>query len=602
MTCKNAIGGATGRIKMALSFALLCTAGTPLAHAAAESSAQALPPAWTASNWQPPAAQFDIDHEEVTVRMDDGVVLRADVLYPKDRQTGRRAEGPFPVLLEQTPYRWAGFANLEAVLARGRYFVDRGYIYVLAHQRGTASSGGVYDLLGPRESEDGKMLVNWASKLQHGDGQIGLVGCSADGLNQFLTAARLGPDSPVRAMAANGIGDNLYGEPVFPGGMYSAEGDWFFEGVVPGLGTSSAIEKSLAVLKDLRSGGSNALSNDFWASISAGAAVEQVVRNKIPVLLYSSWDDVYPSSPYLLTMLQNAQAGRPIYGPFQPKAGEGGSPRFQIIMAPGLHCSGDNGGARDQANFRWFETWLRGAPTGLASIKTPFHFHSLNSPSWQSFTNAPQTGAYKPLYLAADGKLAAGPPKDSGTVQLAYGDRKGGGIANAIFTSEPFGEPTYIAGSTALSVTVETASPDVLVIGDLFDVAPDGTETRITRGNLVGSMRTPLPAREWRAAGMLVRPGHDFSTTVAVVPNRPMDLDVPLQPRLVLLDKGHRLRLVIKARSDALTRDCHFQLGPYPCLIGTLPQQRAIIDSTYTVRLGGKLALPLIAEPKAGKQ
>lgn len=574
--------------------ALLCIAAIPSVQAADSE----LPPAWTAAKWQPPADRFDIDHEEATVRMDDSVVLRADVLYPKDRATGRRAQGPFPVLLEQTPYRWRGFANLEAVFKRGRYFVNRGYIYVLAHQRGTADSGGTYDLLGPREASDGRELVNWASKLKQGDGQIGLVGCSADGLNQFLTAGKLGPGSPVKAMAANGIGDHLYTEPVFPGGMFSAEGDWFFEGVVPQLGTPSAISKSLELLRDLRSGGSNALDNDFWSTISAGSKVEQVVRNGIAVLLYSSWEDVYPSSPYLLSMLQNAHAGRPIYGPFLPGAAKGGSPRYQIIMAPGLHCAGDNGGPRDQANFRWFETWLRKAPTGLATIKTPFHFHSLNSPEWQSFTSAPQTNNYSTLFLAPEGKLAresvAGTP---GTVSVEYGDRDGGNITNAIFTTDPFEQPTYIAGSAALSVTVQTASPDVLVIGDLYDVAPDGTETRITRGNLVGSMRTPLPAREWRVAGgTLVRPGHDFTRKVAVEPNQPIALDVALQPRFAVLDRGHRLRLVIKARSDALTRDCHFQLGPYPCLIGTLPQQRAIVDSSYTVQLNGRLVLPLLAK------
>jgi hypothetical protein len=66
-----------------------------------------------------------------------------------------------------------------------------------------------------------------------------------------------------------------------------------------------------------------------------------------------------------------------------------------------------------------------------------------------------------------------------------------------------------------------------------------------------------------------------------------------------LLDQGHRLRLVIKARSDASTRDCHLQLGPYPCLIGTLPQQRAIIDSSYTVQLNGRLTLPLLVKTAA---
>src|SRR5262249_32488158 len=158
------------------------------------------------------------------------------------------------------------------------------------------------------------------------------------------------------------------------------------------------------------------------------------------------WQDVYPSSPYLLAMLQNAKAGHSIYAPFLPNPKQCGSPRYQIIMAPGLHCSGDRGGVRDQANLRWFETWLRGAPTGLAALKTPFHFHSMNSPGWQSFTSAPQTTHYTSLYLAPGGKLAANPVATAGEpVRLAYGN-KDGGATNAAFTSEPFTEATYLVG------------------------------------------------------------------------------------------------------------------------------------------------------------
>ena len=597
-TIGRAVKGWQRRVCSALVWAIVAPASLAVADGSSMSDS-VLPPAWTAAGWQPPAEQFDVDLETVSVRMDDGVMLRADVIYPVDRSTHHRAAGAYPVLLEQTPYRWAGFANTSAVIARGRYFVSRGYIYVLAHQRGTADSGGKYDLLGARESADGKNLVEWASRFAGSDGRLGLVGCSADGLNQFLTAARLGPGSPVRAMAANGIGDNLYTEPVFPGGMYSAEGDWIFDKVVSGMGTESSIRASLDVLGSMRSGGDKALLSDYWTGISAVSAVEQVVKNDIPVLLYSGWEDVYPSSPYLMAMLQNAKAGHSIYAPFMPDSKQGGSPRYQIIMATGRHCTGDHGGARDQANFRWFETWIRGAPTGLASIKTPFHFHSMNSPGWLSFTSAPQSTHYTTLSLAAGGKLAlASSGSRLDAVKLTYGNKEGGS-SNATFTSEPLAATSYLAGAAVLTVTVQTSSPDLLLIADLYDVAPDGTETRLSRGDLLGSMRTPLASQDWRlAGGQLVRPAHDFTKAVAVTSDQPLDLSLALQPRLALIQQGHELRLILKSRSDPTTGDCHLELGPYPCLIGTLPQQRALIDSSYSVQLG-QLSVPL-ATPEEG--
>jgi predicted acyl esterase len=36
--------------------------------------------------------------------MSDGTVLRVDVYFPTNTQTGAAAPGPFPVILTQTPY------------------------------------------------------------------------------------------------------------------------------------------------------------------------------------------------------------------------------------------------------------------------------------------------------------------------------------------------------------------------------------------------------------------------------------------------------------------------------------------------------------------
>ena len=55
--------------------------------------------------WQPEKATYGVgEHKNVAVTMSDGVVLRANVFYPVDPKTGAEAEGPFPVLIVQTPY------------------------------------------------------------------------------------------------------------------------------------------------------------------------------------------------------------------------------------------------------------------------------------------------------------------------------------------------------------------------------------------------------------------------------------------------------------------------------------------------------------------
>src|ERR1700727_776619 len=56
-------------------------------------------------SWKPRPAQFGrgIQHN-VGIPMSDGVVLRADIHYPTEPETGQPAAGPFPVLLSLTPY------------------------------------------------------------------------------------------------------------------------------------------------------------------------------------------------------------------------------------------------------------------------------------------------------------------------------------------------------------------------------------------------------------------------------------------------------------------------------------------------------------------
>jgi hypothetical protein len=124
--------------------------------------AATIPLARTTSNpapdaWSPqPATYGRVTEANVGVRTADGTVLRADVHCPVDR-AGHEAGGPFPVLLQQTPYgkeaiaqsaRYPGTANLAATDVD--YLVDRGFIVVIADVRGTGGSGGTWGLLDQR--------------------------------------------------------------------------------------------------------------------------------------------------------------------------------------------------------------------------------------------------------------------------------------------------------------------------------------------------------------------------------------------------------------------------------------------------------------------
>lgn len=94
--------------------------------------------------WQPgPAAYGFIVEEDLAVVMDDGVVLNASAAFPADLNTGKKAGGAFPVVVELTPY-----VTLAKPVTPMTFFAEHGYISVVVRVRGTGKSEGDLQLFG----------------------------------------------------------------------------------------------------------------------------------------------------------------------------------------------------------------------------------------------------------------------------------------------------------------------------------------------------------------------------------------------------------------------------------------------------------------------
>jgi len=109
----------------------------------------------------------------VRVPMRDGVHLVADVYRPE-------APGPFPVLLQRTPYN-------RRQTATGVLLASHGYIVVLQDTRGRHDSEGTFDPF-RHEAEDGSDTIEWAARLPGSNGQVGMFGGSYVGATQMLAA------------------------------------------------------------------------------------------------------------------------------------------------------------------------------------------------------------------------------------------------------------------------------------------------------------------------------------------------------------------------------------------------------------------------------
>jgi len=124
--------------------------------------------------------EFDVVvQKNVRVSMRDGVPLAADLYLPA--RDGEMAEGPFPAVLERTPY------DKENKAAEGRYFARHGYVAVMQDVRGRfASEGEWYPFA--KEAPDGYDAVEWVAARPWSDGRVGTIGGSYCGSDQSALA------------------------------------------------------------------------------------------------------------------------------------------------------------------------------------------------------------------------------------------------------------------------------------------------------------------------------------------------------------------------------------------------------------------------------
>ena len=546
--------------------------------------------------WQPrPETHGDMTVSNVSVPMNDGVALVGDVMYPTDPVTGARAAGRFPVLLTQNPYTCqttTGNTGPVGTLGPGTtgtsYFVRRGYILASICVRGSGRSGGSWEFFGQREQQDGVALVDWAAhRLEGSNGVIGLTGCSYLGATQLFTAGALRPGSPVKAMLPSCWGAETYREAVFSGGMPTQSLNYFRATAVL-MGPSQG-PFGLALANEIALGGARAYRGDWWKARDTAPMTKRIVDNGIPALLYSGWNDLFAQGAMeLYSQFQNASAGRPVDAPMA--ADQRATGRYQVVVGPWAHATGID----PAIALRWFDTWLRRDPTGMAATTAPMHLHQLGSADWINTDRYPMVSRYTPYYLGAGGALTSTAPAAAGSDSISYTQPSAPG-GTLTYTTTPFAAGATLAGPISARLYAEASGTNLNLITTLSDIAPDGSATELTAGSLVGSLRALDAPRTWLdSAGADIRPYGSYTADAPLVPGRDYELTFRILPRVAQLAPGHALRLAITTQTPVA--DCAGALGTDPCF-PTAPQARTL-PGTYTVRrapaLRSALNLPLL--------
>jgi predicted acyl esterase len=499
--------------------------------------------------WQPPAASYTVSRPvHTTVTMDDGVKIAVEIVYPTDPDTGQRASGTFPVLLTQNPY---GTQRADPA-DNGAYFVQRGYVFVASAVRGTGDSGGQLDWFGDRQGRDGAELVDWAAHTLPGsDGKVGLDGCSYLGVNQWFTAAAVGKDSALKAIAPFCTDSDFYNDLTANGGIPTS--------FVAGIGRAEprgpeddpAGDPQSVTIAQQADGGSRAYDDAYWQDRNVQRFMPRIVRNGIPALSEAGWQDLFPGGNLgAYAAAQNAYFGRPSTAPI--RAGEPVTGRYQAIVGPWTHGEHVDEAVLQAVRLEWFETWLKDAPTGMADTSTPLHLFENGAGSWTDSAAWPLSPQARTYYLGA-GSLTSDRPAGRARDRLSWAASTAPDDA-LTYTTAPLSEAALLDGPADVTVYAGATTTETELSATLSIVAPDGTVTKQADGVLLGSQRAVDTERSWYGADRaLLNPVHPFTRAAQrpVTPGRTTRYDISLLPSLTRIPAGYRIRVTLTSGPPA---------------------------------------------------
>lgn len=579
---------------------------------------------------------------DVAITLSDGTVLRADVHAPATAD-GMPARGPFPVILGLTPYgKSTGASSGPGFGGLNPYLVQRGYIGVVVDVPGTGGSQGRSQLFGKDETRAAVEVIRWAARLENSTGKVGMLGESYLAVVQLFAAAAVGKGSPLKAIFPMSAGTDPYRDLFVSGGVQNMESPLGLIVGYAGLRTVTPLVErhrdpadalnlavqhllqtvnfELTTLAHVLLDGERRFDGAYWQERAPQRLLQRIVDNGVAVYQVGGLYDVFQrGTPLTYSGLQNAAAGRPVYGPMRP--GQRASAKYQLLTGPWTHGDLGSGVDLNKLQLRWFDQWLKGRDTGITRTSTPLHVIEPGGASYDAA--AYPVGATTRVQLAPGGKLSNGKPagaEDLGELLFtglsnpcgrSFDQWAAGGFSGAFhgqgqpapcvdqrggpqlpepfeltFTSPPLREPVRLGGPLGLRLKATSTSADTVFVATVQDVAPDGSVVDLSGGALLGSMRAVDPKRSWPGAdGGYLLPFHRLTRDAArpVVPGRSTAYDVEIRPVFATLKAGHRLRVVVGT-------------GDVPHL--TPPPRTApeLLGGRYTVH-SGWLDLPVVQRP-----
>ena len=502
---------------------------------------------------------------DVSIEMDDGLILRADIFRPI-------SEGQYPVLITYGPYAkglpfqqgypsaWDRMAEKHPDVTAGssnKYqnwevvdpekWVPDGYVCVRIDSRGCGASPGYIDHFSPRETLDFVNCIEWAGQQEWSNGNVGINGVSYYGINQWQVASK--QPKYLKAMCIWEGASDWYRDMTHHGGILSTFwANWFdmqVKTVQYGLGHNGMINQfnHRPICGDTELTEAELEKNrcNFGEEIKAHPMMDEYHKERSAV-----WEKI--TIPFL-------------------SAGNWGG--------QGLHLRGNTEGFdRAASNNKWLEMhglehWTEFYTDYGVNLQKRFFNHYLKGANndWSQQPRVQLQVRYingfkerhenewpiertqwTKMYLDADNNLNH-QHSVSSTSSLSY-EATGEGLN---FKSKPFEQETEITGPLALRLFISSSASDtdLFVVMRLFsdtdkEIVFQGAVdpyTPIAQGWLRASHRkldTDL-SKPWR-------PYHSHDQKQLLNPDEIVELDIEIWPTSIVIPENYYLLLTVRGK------------------------------------------------------
>jgi putative CocE/NonD family hydrolase len=511
-----------------------------------------------------PAGASLVIERNMPVSMRDGTTLYADVFRPA-------GDGPFPTLLQRTPYDKAQSGGTPFVLRAA----TAGYAVVIQDVRGRFTSEGEFYTF-VNERQDGYDTLEWLVGQPWCDGNVGMFGGSYVGLTQWQAATSGHP--ALKAIVPYVTADNYHDGWTYQGGAFELQFNLSWT-MLLALNTALRAadgDMSAAMPQAVIDGNDNLTAeftrlpltghplfaefapyyddwvshptyDEFWANLDVSTRHPEL---QVASLNIGGWFDIFQKGTIsnYTGMRANETVGerqRLLIGPWNHGGIRSGNPIGDVDF--GMRSTGAIIDA-DGLHLRWFDRWLRGIDDGVDG-EAPVRVWVMGANKWRDEQEWPLARTdWQDWYFHSDGR--ANSRHGDGTLSrvvpgaeppdaFVYNPRNpvptsGGALCcNAVFShggaydqseveeredvlvysTPPLGEPVEVTGPVKLILHASTTARDTDFTAKLVDVCPCGFVQNLTDGIIRARFRNSMREETLVTPGEIVEYEIDLWST-----------------------------------------------------------------------------------------